>query len=301
MQQFFEYSEEVAQAIQERKPILALESTVITHGLPFPENINLALELENIVRQHDVVPATIAILKGKIKIGLSLTELKELVHDKQVAKASRRDLAYVIAKGLSAGTTVAATMYCADIAGIKVFATGGIGGVHRGDEQDISADLIELARTPLAVVCAGAKAILDLSKTLEYLETHSVPVIGYKTDTFPAFYSSKSQYKLSARCDELTDLAKLLKIHWQLGMHSGVLIANPIPSENEIAAEEIEPAIAEALTQAEEERISGKEVTPYLLAKVAKVTEGKSIEANLHLIKNNVRVGAILAQKINII
>lgn len=301
MQAFFEFSDEVALAFQNKKPVLALESTLITHGLPFPDNINTALELEKIVREHDVVPATIAVIKGKIKIGLSLSEMKELVADNKVLKASRRDLAYVISQGLSAGTTVAATMYCADVAGIKIFATGGIGGVHRGDDQDISADLIELARTPMAVICAGAKAILDLSRTLEYLETHSVPVIGYKTDTLPAFYSASSTHKLPARCDELNDLAKLLKIHWALGMNSGVLIANPIPSENEIAAEVIEPAIAEALTHAEEERIRGKDVTPFLLAKVAKVTAGKSIEANVHLIKNNVRLGAQLAQKMHAI
>lgn len=299
MQQFFEYSDEVAQALDDRKPVLALESTIITHGMPFPENIETARELEAIVRKHDVIPATIAVLRGKIKIGLSNAELDDLVHDPHVVKASRRDLPYVISQGLSAGTTVAATLYCADSAGIKVFATGGIGGVHRGNEHDVSADLIELARTPIAVVCSGAKAILDLPKTLEYLETHSVPVIGYKTDMLPAFYTSATNHRLPSRCDDIADIARLLKIHWQLGMHAGVLIANPIPSENEIASDVIEPVIEEALIQAEQKQIRGKDVTPFLLAKVAKATEGKSLAANKHLVKNNVRVGAMLAYKIN--
>lgn len=298
MQQFFEYSPDVDVALKQKKPILAMESTLITHGLPFPYNLETAKALEQIARDHAVTPATIAILNGKIKIGLTSEELENLVKDKYVIKASSRDLPYVLSQGLSAGTTVAATLYCADSAGIKVFATGGIGGVHRGDEMDISADLIELARTPIAVVCAGAKAILDLPKTLEFLETFSIPVIGYRTSTFPAFYTSETTHQLSTRIDNIPALAKYVKIHWQLGMSSSVVIANPIPKEEEISLDIMEPAIIEALRTAEEKNISGKEITPFLLSEVMHATEGKSILANIALIKNNVKLGAMLAHSI---
>jgi pseudouridine-5'-phosphate glycosidase len=299
MQQFFDYSPEVKQAIQDRKPILALESTLITHGLPYPQNMEVAKAVEEIARKNHVTPATIAIIKGKIKIGLTSEELELLVNDKQAIKAGKRDLPYLLNTELNAGTTVASTLYCADYAGIKVFATGGIGGVHRGDDLDISADLIELARTPIAVVCAGVKAILDVERTLEYLETHSIPIIGYRTDTLPAFYSSASSHKLPARVDGIAELVKILRIHWQLGMTSGVLIANPIPEENEIPAETIEPVIAEALLAADKEHIRGKEITPFLLERVAQATQGKSMQANISLIKNNVRLGAMLAHKLS--
>jgi len=299
MQQFFEFSPEVQQAMQERKPVLALESTVITHGLPFPRNIEVALELEEIARKNHVVPATIAIIQGKIKIGLTSAELELLVNDKQVVKAGKRDIPYILSTGLNAGTTVASTLYCADYAGIKVFATGGIGGVHRGDDQDISADLIELARTPIAVICAGVKAILDLPRTLEFLETHSIPVIGYRTDVMPAFYSSATSYKLPARVEGIADLVKILRIHWQLGMTAGILIANPVPVEDEIPAEIIDPVIADALQEAAKQQIRGKEITPYLLDKVANATKGKSMQANINLIKNNVRLGAMVAHKVS--
>lgn len=299
MQQYFEYSAEVEQAMKEKKPILALESTLITHGLPFPQNIEVAKAVEQIARDKGVVPATIAIMKGKIKIGLSLDELNELVHDKNVAKASCRDLPFILSKGQSAGTTVASTLFCAEYAGIRVFATGGIGGVHRGDGQDVSADLIQLARTPIAVVCAGVKAILDLPRTLEFLETYSIPVIGYGTDTLPAFYTSSSIHKLQARVDDMEALARLVKIHWQLGLPSGLLIANPILAQDEIQAETIEPVIVAALKQAEEKQIIGKAITPFLLGEVANATKGKSLEANINLIKNNVRVGAELARAVN--
>ena len=294
MQKYFEYSSEVQKAMQEKKPILALESTLITHGLPFPENIETAITLEKIAREFDVTPATIAIMNGKIKIGLSEKELATLVNDKHVLKASRRDIPYILSQNFNAGTTVAATLYCADHAGIKVFATGGIGGVHRGDNQDISADLIELAKTPIAVVCSGAKAILDLAKTLEFLETYSVPIVGYRTDTLPAFYTAATQYKLPVRMDDMKALAHLIKLHWEFRMTSGILIANPIPLDNEIPADQIEPVIMNAIKEAQEKRISGKDTTPFLLNKVAQVTEGKSLAANINLIKNNVRVGAEL-------
>jgi pseudouridylate synthase len=298
MRQFFEYSHEVSQAILEKSPLLALESTLITHGLPYPENIETALQIENIVRENGVTPATIAIINGKIKIGVTTEDLEILVGDKSVVKASVRDIPFILSKKLNAGTTVASTLFCADYAGIRVFATGGIGGVHRGEDQDISADLIELSRTPIAVVCAGAKAILDLPKTLEFLETHSIPVVGYRTDTLPAFYTAETDYKLHARVDDISSLAELLKIHWQLGMSSGVLIANPIPSTDEIPAEIIEPVIAGALHKAETQRISGKAITPFLLNEVSIVTKGKSLQANINLIINNVRLGALLANRI---
>ena len=299
MQQFFSYSPEVKKAVRDKKPILALESTLITHGLPYPQNLETALAAHDIAREQGVTPATIAIIQGKIKIGLTDEELEILVNDKEATKASRRDIPYVLSQHLNAGTTVAATILCAEYAGIKIFATGGIGGVHRGSHQDISADLIELARTPIAVVCSGAKAILDIAKTLEFLETHSIPVIGYRTDTFPAFYSRETSHRLATRVDGITELAKLLKIHWQLGINSAVLVANPIPAEFEIPAEKIENAINKALLQAKKNHITGKDVTPFLLTEVAKITKGKTLEANIELIKNNVAIGAQIAAAIH--
>lgn len=295
MQKYLEYSKEVQKAIQTKSPILALESTVITHGLPYPTNLETALLLEELARQAGVTPATIAVIGGKIKIGLSHDELTILVHDEHVIKAGPRDLSYAISQNLNAGTTVASSIYAAANAQIKVFATGGIGGVHRGDDQDISADLIELGRTPIAVVCAGAKAILDLPRTLEFLETYSVPVIGYKTDTLPAFFTHSTRYKLGARADDIETLAAIIQTHWQLGMRSGLLIANPIPELDGIAAEMVEPVIANALKKAEEQKISGKAMTPFLLNEVTQSTQGKSLTANIALLKNNVQMGAELA------
>lgn len=295
MQSLIEYSNEVKLALENKKPILALESTIITHGMPYPQNLETAIMVEDIVREQNVTPATIAILNGKIKIGLSAEELKQIANDKSVVKASRRDISYLLSQKKSAGTTVAATLYCANLAGIKVFATGGIGGVHRGDAQDISADLIELARTPIAVVCAGAKAILDLPKTLEFLETHSIPVFGYQTDSLPAFYTAKTNYPVTSKLNSIAELTNTLKINWKLGLTSGVLIANPIPIQDEIASDIIEPIISAALKVAEKNNITGKEVTPFLLGQLAKVTEGKSLQANIQLIKNNAKIGAQLA------
>lgn len=299
MTQFFEYSHEVEQAVRQKKPVLALESTLITHGLPYPENIETAKALETLVREQGVTPATIAVLAGKIKIGLNEDELELLVNNDHIVKASKRDLSYVITEKLNAGTTVAATLFCAEAVGIRVFATGGIGGVHRGNEQDISADLIELSRTPMAVVCAGAKAILDLPRTLEFLETHSIPIVGYRTDSLPAFYSASSPYQLPTRIDDIQSLVKMLNTHWQLGLSSSVLIANPIPRHEEIDSNIIEPAIASALEEANEKQITGKAITPFLLNEMAAATQGKSLKANIALIKNNVVLAAQLAKALS--
>lgn len=295
MQTFFEYSEEVKEALNQGKPILALESTVITHGLPRPDNLSTGLALEKIARENNVVPATIAVLKGKIKIGLSTDELKCLAFDNHVIKASVRDLGFVVSQKLSAGMTVAATLACAAHAKIKVFSTGGIGGVHRGEELDVSADLTELAKSSVAVVCAGAKAILDLPRTLEFLETHSVPVYGYRTDTLPAFYSPTSSLELPIRIDDIQSLSSILRTQWKLGLVKGALIANPIPADAAISTEVIEPIIHSAIEKANLLGVSGKALTPFLLSEVAKMTEGKSIAANIALLKNNVTIGAQLA------
>lgn len=295
MHQYFEYSTDVYEAFQRKQPILALESTLITHGLPFPHNLEIATTMIEITRKEGVTPAIIAIIQGKIKIGLSLEELDFLVNDANVVKASTRDLPFILSKQLSAGTTVAATLFCADYAGIKVFATGGIGGVHRGDDKDISADLIELGRTSLAVICSGAKAILDLNKTLEFIETYGIPVVGFNTEYFPAFYTAHTPYKLTSRVDTIRELTHLVSIHWQLGLPSSLVIANPIPIDQEIPSDRIEPVIIEALRVAQDKQIYGKALTPFLLSEVAKETQGQSLAANINLIKNNVKLGAKLA------
>lgn len=297
-QSFFDYSDEVKAALAANQPVLALESTLITHGLPFPHNIETALACETIAREHHVTPATIAIINGRIKIGLTHNQLEHIATIKNVVKTSCHDLPFTIAQELTGGTTVAATLFCAKRAGIRVFATGGIGGVHRGDAQDISADLIELAKTPIAVICAGAKAILDLPRTMELLETLSVPVIGYRTDVLPAFYMDKTSHKLSTTVNDITSLAKLLCTHWNLGFTSGQLIVNPIPSEFAISADVMEPVIANAILKAELQKISGKALTPFLLTEVAQSTKGESLRSNLALIKNNVRLGAELATEL---
>lgn len=296
MNQFIEYSPEVKRALEQGAPLLALESTIISHGMPFPDNYETALSVEQIVREQGVTPATIAIINGKIKIGLKPDELELFAQNTEVFKASRRDLAYILAQGYSAGTTVAATLFCASRAGLKIFATGGIGGVHRGNEQDISADLTELAHTRMAVVCAGAKAILDLPRTLEFLETFSVPIIGFRTSVLPAFYTDATDYSLPCRVDDVDGLAKIIKTHWQLNMNSGVLITNPVPAAFNIPKEMIEPLIESAIKKAEQNNISGKALTPFLLAEVAQLTKGKSLAANIALIKNNARLGAELAR-----
>jgi pseudouridine-5'-phosphate glycosidase len=301
MNKFIDLSKEVKEAMEERKPVVALESTIISHGMPYPENIETAKTLENIVREHGAIPATIAIINGRIKIGLSEEELEFMGTSKEILKASRRDLPVVLAKGLSAATTVSATMICANLAGIKVFVTGGIGGVHRGAEQtfDISADLQELANTDVAVVCAGAKAILDLSRTLEYLETFGVPVVGFKTWEFPAFYTRESGLKVDYKVDDEIEAAKIIKTKWDLGLKGGVLIANPIPEEYALDKAYIDKAIEDALYEAEKRNIKGKEITPFLLDKIKDLTQGKSLKANIELVKNNAHVGAKIAIELN--
>ncbi len=299
MKHLLNYSPEVAAALKERRPVLALESTIITHGLPYPDNYQTALQLEALVREQDVTPATIALINGRIHIGLSDDDLKQLVETPHIRKASRRDLAFLLASGESAGTTVAATLFCARLAKLSVFATGGIGGVHRGNSGDISADLIELARTPMAVVCAGAKAILDLPRTLEYLETHSVPVIGYRTDCFPAFYSARSTHVLHDHVETIDDLATIIEHHLALDQASSILVANPVPIADEIPHATIEPIIQESIQHAQQANVQGKALTPFLLQDLAQRTAGASVRANLSLIKNNVSVGAQLAKQLS--
>lgn len=269
--------------------------------MPYPQNIETAKALEKIIRENGAVPATIAIIGGKIKIGLNEEELEFMASSKEILKASRRDLPVVLAKGLNAATTVSATMICANLAGIKVFVTGGIGGVHRGVEEtfDISADLQELANTPVAVVCAGAKAILDLPRTLEYLETFGVPVIGFKTEEFPAFYTRESGLKVDYRAEDEMEVARIIKTKWDLGLKGGVLVANPIPEEYALDRVYIEKAIEEAIIEAKEREIKGKALTPFLLERIKDLTEGKSLMANIELVKNNARIGAKIAIELN--
>ncbi len=303
MKQYITLSEEVRAAKEQGKPIVALESTIISHGMPYPQNVQTAREVEQIIRDHGAVPATIAIVEGKIKIGLSDDELEMFGKSTDVAKASRRDLAYLIATKKLGATTVAATMICAEAAGIPIFVTGGIGGVHRGAEttMDISADLEELGQTNVAVICAGAKSILDLGLTMEYLETKGVPVVGYQTDVLPAFYTRKSEFPINFRADDVQTIASMLKVKWDLNLRGGAVIANPIPEEFAMDEKIIHDIIETALKEAEERNISGKDVTPFLLGKVKELTEGKSLEANIALVKNNAVVGAKLAVSFNAI
>ena len=260
LEKYMEIKEEVKNALNEKKPVVALESTIIAHGMPYPKNVETALEVERIIRDRGAIPATIAILDGKIKVGLSKEEIEYLGSAENVSKVSRRDLPFIVAKGLNGATTVASTMIVAKMAGIKVFVTGGIGGVHRGAEEsfDISADLQELAKTSVAVVCAGAKSILDIGLTLEYLETFGVPVVGFKTDEFPAFFTRKSGFGVDYNVDSEEELAKDIKTKWDLGLDGGIVVANPIPEEYEMDADIINKAIVEALREAEEKGIQGK-------------------------------------------
>jgi len=289
-------SPEVEAALAAHRPIVALESTVISHGLPRPQNLDLARRMEAIVRKQGAIPATIAILKGQIKIGLTDDELTYLANADGVWKVSRRDFPVVAVRKADGATTVAGTMIGAAWAGIKIFATGGIGGVHRGDRTDVSADLPELSRTSVAVVCAGAKAILDLPATLEWLETAGVPVIGYGTNEFPAFYTRASGLWLEARAESAADAAAMINAKWQMGLAGGILIAAPIPPEAALPAESINGAIEQALAAAEAQGIKGKGVTPFLLAKVAEISGGSSLRANIALLENNARVAAEIAR-----
>jgi pseudouridylate synthase len=301
MKQYITLSEEVRTAKEQGKPIVALESTIISHGMPYPQNVQTAREVEQIIRDNGAVPATIAIIDGKIKIGLSDDELEMFGKSSDVAKASRRDLAYLLATKKLGATTVAATMICAELADIHIFVTGGIGGVHRGAEttMDISADLEELGQTNVAVICAGAKSILDLGLTMEYLETKGVPVIGYQTDVLPAFFTRSSEFALQLRADDVEEIASTLKVKWDLGLKGGAVIANPIPEEHAMDEAFINGIIESALKEAAERHIAGKDVTPFMLGKVKELTEGKSLDANIALVKNNAVVGAKLAVRFN--
>lgn len=293
---YLEFSKEVINAMQHNKPIVALESTVISHGLPYPENVNVTNKMLAAVQESGAVPAVIGLIDGKIKVGLTAEEINLFATEKNILKISRADISYCLAQKRLGATTVAGTMFCAALAGIRVFATGGIGGVHRGAETsfDISADLTELARTPVMVVCSGAKSILDVSKTLEFLETQGVPVIGYKTDALPLFYIEKSQYKLNLNVDSAKDMAKIAKTHWNLGL-TGMLVTNPIPSIESLNESEIEKVINIATQECEEKNIVGKAVTPYILAKLGQLTQGKSLQANSALLINNALIAGEIA------
>jgi pseudouridine-5'-phosphate glycosidase len=290
-------SRDVQAALASEAAVVALESTIITHGLPYPVNAETALEAERIARGCGAVPATIAIIDGQLRAGLSEAEIRKLASAKDAAKASRRDIASLMVRRASAGTTVAATMFIAARAGIRVFATGGIGGVHRGADKtfDISADLGELARTPVAVVSAGVKLILDIAKTAELLESLGVPVIGYRTSEFPAFFSTASGGPIDHHFESAEDIARVMALHWEMGGGSGLLIANPIPEADAIEAKLIEGAIEQALARAKAKGISQKDVTPFLLSQVQNITAGRSVQANIKLILHNVQVACEIA------
>lgn len=291
----------VQAALDSNKPVVALESTIISHGMPYPKNVDTALTVEKIVRENGAVPATIAIIKGKITVGITEEEIEYLgKKGLSVHKSSRRDLAVLLSKGEDGATTVATTMIAAAMAGIKVFATGGIGGVHRGAEttMDISADLEELSETPVMVVCAGAKSILDLGLTLEYLETKGVPVIGYQTDCLPAFYTRESNYSVDYRMDSPSEIAKTFAIKQACNLKGGMLVTNPIPEEYSMDRKLIDDTIEEAIKEANNLGIHGKETTPFLLDKIQKLTGGKSLESNIALVYNNVKLGAQIATEL---
>lgn len=293
MKEFLEISQEVTESLKSNKGVVALESTIISHGMPYPENAETAVKLEEMVRDMGCMPATIAILNGKLKAGLTLDEIEYLAkRGSRVQKCSRRDLPVVLSNKTAGATTVAATMIIAQMAGIEVFATGGIGGVHRGagKTMDISADLQELARTDVTVISAGAKAILDLGLTLEYLETYGVPVLGFQTDEFPAFYSRRSGLPVDVRVDDAGKIADIIRIKRACGLGGGILIANPIPEEYEPELDAIQKAIKDAVEEAEDAQIKGKEITPWLLNRINTLTGGESLKANIRLVENNVRL-----------
>jgi pseudouridine-5'-phosphate glycosidase len=300
MHQFLSFSPEVANARAVGKPIVALESTIISHGMPYPQNVQTAREVEQIIRDAGAVPATIAIIGGKICVGLTDEQLEELSKSPDAIKVSRRDLAFVLSQGKLGATTVAATMICAQLAGIKVFVTGGIGGVHRGAESsmDISADLQELAQTNVAVVCAGVKSILDIGLTLEYLETHGVPVVAVGQPGFPAFFTRESGFNADFQLDTAVEQASFIATKWALGLSGGVVIAAPVPEADAMPKDEIDAITLRALQEAEENGVTGKKVTPFLLARIKTLTEGRSLETNIALVKNNARVGAALAREL---
>jgi pseudouridine-5'-phosphate glycosidase len=294
---YLDIAPELQQALQNGLPVVALESTIISHGMPYPQNVQTALMVEAEVRSHGAVPATIAIVNGRLKAGLSHAEIEQLGKSgRDVVKVSRRDVPFIVAAGATGATTVASTMIIAAMAGIRVFATGGIGGVHRGAPEsfDVSADLKELAQTPVAVVCAGAKSILDLRLTLEYLETHGVPVVGYQTQSLPAFFTRDSAFSVDYRLDTPLDIARVLHAKWGMGLAGGMVIANPIPSEFAMPAAAIDAAIEQALAEAKAQNIGGKESTPFLLARVCEITGGDSLASNIQLVLNNARLASAI-------
>jgi len=300
MNRFLDISEEVADAQRVGMPVVALESTIITHGMPWPQNLETALKVEEAVRSEGTIPATIAVMRGRLKVGLTMDELTQLANGSLApTKASRRDIPVLVARRGNGATTVAGTMIVARMAGIRLFATGGIGGVHRGAERtwDVSADLEELAATDVAVVCTGAKAILDLPKTLEYLETKGVPVIGYQTSELPAFYSRESGVKVPMRAESPAEIASLLRAKWSLGLSGGAVITNPISPEHGMPKAIIDKAIAEALEECVAKGVQGAEVTPYLLARVAELTGGDSLESNIALVISNAHLAAKIAKE----
>jgi len=298
MQSFLEIAPEVLSALEKNQPVVALESTIISHGMPWPQNVKTAREVEAVVRNAGAVPATIAILEGKLCVGLNQRQLEMLGKEKGVWKVSLRDMPYVVSRKLPGATTVAATMRIAAMAGIRIFATGGTGGVHRGAESsmDISADLTEMAQTSVAVVSAGVKSILDIGLTLEYLETLGIPVLTFGQDAFPAFYSSASGFPSPLRLDTPAEIARMLRVKWELGLNGSVLIANPLPPAFEVPAEKMEQFIQQALKEADAAGISGKEATPFLLKRIAETTGGESLQANIALIKNNAKLAADIAK-----
>ena len=296
--EYLDIAAEVADAIDSAKPVVALESTIISHGMPYPRNVETATAVEDIIRQSGAMPATIAVLNGRLKVGLSRHEIEHLgKQGQEVIKCSRRDLPFVMARKEDGATTVAATMIIAAMAGIRVFATGGIGGVHRGVQEtmDISADLEELASTSVTVVCAGIKSVLDIGRTLEYLETAGVPVIGYQTDTLPAFYSRSSGFAVDYRADSAAEIAATMKIKWAMGLQGGMIVAVPVPEEHALDSDEINAVIEESITEMQRQGITGKDTTPFLLARIAERTGGKSLDTNVQLVKNNASVAAAIA------
>ncbi|GKU25997.1 pseudouridine-5'-phosphate glycosidase [Clostridium folliculivorans] len=297
LEKYLDINPEVKKALEEGRPVVALESTIISHGMPYPQNVSTALAVEQIIRDNGAVPATIAILGGVLKVGLTEAEIDHLGKAGNVIKTSRRDIPFIIAKKADGATTVASTMIIAALAGVKVFATGGIGGVHREAQEtfDISADLQEFAHTNVAVVCAGAKSILDIGLTLEYLETYGVPVVGFKTEELPAFYTRKSGFGVDYKVEDEKELAEAIKAKWDLGLNGGVVIANPIPEQYQMDYDTINNAIESALKEAKEKGIKGKESTPFLLAKVKEITGGASLDSNIKLVFNNAEVAAKLA------
>ncbi|MEG1254550.1 pseudouridine-5'-phosphate glycosidase [Clostridium sp.] len=301
LEKYLDINPEVKKALEEGRPVVALESTIISHGMPYPKNVETALKVEAIIRENGAVPATIAILNGVLKVGLTTEEVEFLGKTPGVLKTSRRDIPFIVANRLHGATTVATTMIIAALAGIKVFATGGIGGVHRGAEHtmDISADLDELGMTDVAVICAGCKSILDIGLTREYLETKGVPVVGFQTEELPAFYTRKSGFKVDYKADSEEVIARALKSKWDLGLKGGMVVANPIPEEFEMDYDIINNAINAAVKEADEKGIRGKESTPFLLSKVKEITGGSSLESNIQLVFNNAKVGARIAVELS--